>query len=431
MEDWRSVPSKTVNRFTGRILWGLLTGLAIVTISGFGSVAFAEDTVPSGLTPVQQLGKRLFFDTRLSTPCGMSCSTCHEPTAAFTDPRGSSPVLTVAAEASQDSCGETLNVWSLGLPVSAGVLPGRYGSRNGQSAAYAAFCPPLHFDPTIRPGVMEGMYVGGFFWDGRVDTLEGQADEPPLNPLEMHNPDKQAIAVKLQMNYAAEFTELFGPGALDDPETACSFMTQAMAEYERSSEVCRFDSKYDQYVENPEAVPLTDSELRGLALFTGKAKCMNCHSLDTTLAGKALFTNFGHQNIGVPKNPMNPYYYLPKTLNPDGADFVDLGLGGVLNDPKENGKFKIPSLRNVAVTAPYMHNGFFKTLREIVMFDNTRDVSASWPPPEVAENVHRHMPPMDGTFGRLGLVDDEIDDIVAFLTTLTDGYVPEGGSQTQ
>jgi cytochrome c peroxidase len=187
--------------------------------------------------------------------------------------------------------------------------------------------------------------------------------------------------------------------------------------------VCRFDSKYDQHVANPQAVPLTDSELRGLALFTGNAKCANCHSLDTTLAGKALFTNFGYQNIGVPRNPMNPFYFLPQSLNPDGANFVDLGLGGFLKDPKQYGKHKIPSLRNVGITSPYMHNGFFKTLREVVSFDNTRDVVASWPAPEVSENVHRHMPPMPGTFGRLGLTDGEIDDIVAFLMTLTDGYV--------
>jgi len=318
-----------------------------------------------------------------------------------------------------------VSVWSLGLPVSAGVLPGRYGDRNSPSAAYAAFSPPLHFDPTMRPGIMEGMYVGGQFWDGRANTLEEQAMGPPLNPLEMHNPDEQTVVEKLRLGYEAQFTELFGAGSLDDVKTAYSLMAQAIAEYERSPELCRFDSKYDQHVANPEAVPLTDSESRGLALFTGNAKCANCHSMDTSLAGKALFTSFGYQNIGVPKNPANPFYFLPKSLNPDGADYVDLGLGAFLNDPKLNGKHKIPTLRNVALTSPYMHNGFFKTLREIVDFDNTRDVVSSWPPAEVSENVHRHMPPMPGTFGRLGLTDDEIDDIVAFLMALTDGYVQD------
>ncbi|OHB74202.1 MAG: hypothetical protein A2Z25_14720 [Planctomycetes bacterium RBG_16_55_9] len=240
----------------------------------------------------------------------------------------------------------------------------------------------------------------------------------------MHNPDEQAVVVKLRQHYQAHFERLFGPNALDDVDTAYALMAQAIAEYERSSEVCRFDSKYDQHVADPGEVLLSDSELRGLELFTGKAKCKNCHSMDTTPAGKALFTNFGHQNIGVPKNPDNPFYFLPADLNPDGADYVDLGLGGFLDDPNEYGKFKIPSLRNVAITAPYMHNGVFRTLKEVVHFDNTRDV-ASWPPSEVSMNVHRHMPPMPNTFGRLGLTDEEEDDIIAFLMTLTDGYVHE------
>jgi cytochrome c peroxidase len=175
-------------------------------------------------------------------------------------------------------------------------------------------------------------------------------------------------------------------------------------------------------------VALTDSEAQGLALFTGKAKCSNCHSLENpdpvAFPGlKPLFTNFGHQNTGVPANPENLYYKMPQKFNPDGKNFVDLGLGAVVGDPKENGKFKIPSLRNCAVTPPYMHNGYFKTLREVIVFNNTRDVPGSgYPAPEVPENVHRHMPPMPGTFGQLGLTKQEINNIVAFLKTLTDGY---------
>jgi cytochrome c peroxidase len=253
---------------------------------------------------------------------------------------------------------------------------------------------------------------------------------PLLNPLEMHNPNKHTVVAKLRQWYAAEFTQLFGPDALGDTETAYSLMAEAIAEYERSPEVCRFDSKYDQYVEDPEAVPLTASELCGLTLFTGKTKCANCHSLDTTLAGRALFTNFGYQNIGVPRNPENPFYFLPRSLNPEGVNFVDLGLGNFLEDPREYGKRKIPSLRNVAVTAPYMHNRVFDTLHEVVVFDNTRDI-ASWPAPEVSTNVHRHMPPMPGTFGRLGPTDAEIGDIVAFLMTFTDGYMQEDVSDDQ
>ena len=117
----------------------------------------------------------------------------------------------------------------------------------------------------------------------------------------------------------------------------------------------------------------------------------------------------------MPQNPENPFYYLPKELNPDGVYFIDLGLGGELNKPSENGKFKVPSLRNIAKTAPYFHNGIFKNLRQVVVFYNTRDVGP-WAPPEVRTNVNRE------ELGDLGLTEQEVDDIVAFLQTLTDGY---------
>jgi cytochrome c peroxidase len=102
-------------------------------------------------------------------------------------------------------------------------------------------------------------------------------------------------------------------------------------------------------------------------------------------------------------------------LNPEGFDFVDLGLAVTVGDPAENGKFRVPTLRNVAVTAPYMHNGVFKTLFQVVAFYNTRDV-ADWPEPEVAENVN------DEELGDLGLANPELEDLAAFLRTLTDGW---------
>jgi cytochrome c peroxidase len=344
-----------------------------------------------------ELGKALFFDASLSQPDGQSCATCHEPYAGFADPHSD-------------------------FPVSRGVLPQRYGNRNAQSAAYAAFSPLFHFDPTVRPGVMEGMYVGGLFWDGRSMTLEDQAKQPFLNPLEMHNFDKkQVVKAVLRAPYADLFIETFGPLSSLTVDEAYDDIAAAIAAYERSSEVNSFSSKFDYYMAGE--AQLTPQEANGYALFIGKAKCTNCHTGRQEAPDKPiLFTSFGYQNIGVPKNPDNPFYSLPIWLNPAGKNYVDLGLGAILMDPKQNGKFKIPSLRNVAVTAPYMHNGYFASLREVVAFDNTRDVNPAWPPPEVSENVHRHNPPMPGTFGRLGLTDQEIDDIVAFLHTLTDGY---------
>jgi cytochrome c peroxidase len=161
----------------------------------------------------------------------------------------------------------------------------------------------------------------------------------------------------------------------------------------------------------------------------GKGRCANCHAE----GAKGLFTNFGHQNLGTPRNPDLPYYDLPPALNPDGYDYIDRGTGDFLRNAgypeedaaKEDGKFKIPSLRNCAVTAPYTHNGYHTTLKDLVVFNNTRDLpEANWPEAEVPETVHRHPTEMPGTLGRLGLTDQEIDDIVAFLHTLTDGYQP-------
>jgi cytochrome c peroxidase len=340
------------------------------------------------LTPKEQLGKRLFFEKKLSTPGGQDCSACHAPERAFAD-------------------AET------GLPVSKGAVEGRYGNRNDLPVAYASFIPPLHRDS------VENKWVGGLFWDGRANTLEEQAMGPPLNPLEMANPDVITIRDKLRdLEYADLFTGIYGPRSLNDPAEAFANMADAIAAYERTAEFSPFDSKFDYYVRGE--AELNGQELRGLALFisANKGNCAACHPHAATPDGTPpLFTDFSYDNLGVPKNPENPFYTLALELNPDGYGFVDLGLGGTLDDPAENGKFRVPSLRNVALTAPYMHNGSFKTLFQVIAFYNTRD-TGPWAPPEVAENVN------EDELGNLGLTTPEIEDIVAFLMTLTDGWEP-------
>ena len=287
------------------------------------------------------------------------------------------------------------------------------------------FSPSLYFDPTTTPAIPEGQYKGGLFWDGRANTLEEQAKQPFLNPLEMHNPNHKTVVLAVRRaDYSDLFKSVFGPSSLMDMSQAYEYVVQALAAYMRSPEVSPFTSKYD-YWKNGQA-EYTDAELRGYLLFTGKARCFNCHS-------EPLFTNFGHQNLGTPRNPELPYYFMPSAINPDGVDYIDRGIGDFLRSAgypeeqsaKEDGKFKIPSLRNCAVTAPYTHNGYHETLREVVVFNNTRDLpEANWPEAEVPETVHRHPISMPGTLGRLGLYDQEIDDIVAFLFTLTDGFIP-------
>jgi len=130
-----------------------------------------------------------------------------------------------------------------------------------------------------------------------------------------------------------------------------------------------------------------------------------------------LFTDFTYDNLGVPRNPELPFYTLEKELNPDGHSWVDRGLGQTLDDPSQDGKFRVPTLRNVALTSPYMHNGYFKTLFQVVSFYNSRDVG-HWSAPEIEKNVNRE------EMGNLGLSNKEMEDIVAFMETLTDGFKP-------
>ncbi len=345
-------------------------------------------TVDDAFTAKERLGKLLFFDTNLSTPPGQACSSCHDPSVAFADPDKE-------------------------LPVSRGARPGRYGNRNDLPASYAAFVPPRHRDPE------EGIWVGGLFWDGRVDSLAEQAQGPPLNPLEMANPDTATIAETLRtLDYAELFTEVYGPDALADPDTAFANMAEAIEAYEKTPEVSPFSSKYDFWLRGE--AELTEQERRGLEIFEAedKGNCLACHPSRPAEDGSPpLFTDFTYDNLGVPRNPENPFYLLPAELNPDGFMFVDLGLGVTVDDPAENGKFRVPTLRNVEVTAPYMHNGVFKTLFQVVVFYNTRDV-AGWPEPEVAANVNEE------ELGDLGLTNQELEDLVAFLKILTDGWKP-------
>jgi cytochrome c peroxidase len=339
-------------------------------------------------SPLAALGERIFNDVGLSTPAGQSCATCHVSSLAFTDP-------------DQD------------IPTSRGVLDERFGVRNTPMATYAMFVPPLAFDEE------EGLFVGGLFLDGRASTLEAQAAQPFLNPLEMNNADRAAVVRKLaQAPYRNQFRRSFGSHIFDDVDAAYDAMTRAIAEFERTRPFRRFTSKYDAYLAG--TARLNRQERRGLRLFEDPAKgnCAACHPSAVSEDGSLpQFTDFTYDNIGMPKNPNNPFYTLPPELNPEGADFIDRGLGKTVDDPAEDGKFRVSSLRNIELTAPYGHNGFFPDLTSVVEFYNSRDV-AEWPAAEVPETMNTE------ELGNLGLSADEVDAIVAFLRTLTDGYSP-------
>lgn len=341
-----------------------------------------ELATSAALSKKADLGRRIFNDSTLSVPAGQSCASCHNPARAFTDGRATSP----------------------------GAVAGRAGFRNTPSINYASFITGLS-----AAGDETG-YAGGLFLDGRAATLEDQAKGPLLNPLEMNNPDKASVINKIrQGSYATLFRQVFGSAVFNNTDTAFDKLAEAVATYERTGISNRFTSKYDAFLAGK--VTLSAAEQRGLALFEDPAKgnCAVCH-ISRPAAGKApLFSDFGYDNVGVPRSATSAFYQLPAPLNPDGPAFIDHGLSASIHNPRQDGKFRAPSLRNVAVTAPYMHNGYFADLRSVVQFYNTRDV-ATWPAPEVSFHVNT------ATMGNLHLTNQEVDDLVTFMGTLTDGY---------
>ncbi len=387
----------------------VISTLALVfSLGGFASGAVAQD-----LTPMEELGKMLFFDDNLSTPPGQSCAACHAPETGFTGPTSE------------------INATDSVYP---GAVHTRSGNRKPPTAAYGGSSPVLFFDED------EEVWIGGMFWDGRAtgwtlgDPLAEQALGPFLNSLEQNNPNAFFVCKRVsRSSYANLFEEVWGPGSLDcrnDPAGTYDRIGLSISAYEQSSEVNPFTSKYDYFLAG--MVELTDQETLGLELFEreDKGNCAACHPSQPGPGGEPpLFTDFTYDNLGVPKNPANPFYDAPRRWNPAGSEWVDLGLGAFLagtehaDMAEENfGKQKVPTLRNVDLrpsegfVKAYGHNGFFKSLEEIVHFYSTRDVEP-WPLPEVPENVNTD------ELGDLGLTLDEEAAIVVFLKTLSDGYV--------
>lgn len=347
-----------------------------------------------------QLGATLFFDPALSASGEQSCATCHAPEHAFTDKRGRD----VAAAVSLGGDGHSL------------------GDRNAPSVTYAAFIPDFHRKA-------DGVYAGGLFWDGRAKDLAEQAGGPPLNPIEMAMREKRDVVKVLQDSdfYRASLKAHYGDDIFADTERAYAAMTDAIATYEREPEFATFDSRYDRYLRGE--LELTAEEELGRTLFFSQqfTNCNTCHQLKTSLTDpRETFSNYEYHNIGVPEH---------KALRGINAKagvhgFRDDGLAEnpLLHAPDDTlrGRFRTPSLRNVAVTGPYMHNGVFNELRTVILFYNkynTRsekrqinpETGERWREPEVAENIS-----MEELEIGPALDDQRVDALVAFLRALTD-----------
>jgi len=359
------------------------------------------------LSSQAELGELIFNDRSLSASGQQACASCH------VEDRVHAPDNGLAAQ--------------LGGPN--GDLQ---GNRNAPSARYLAFNTAFFFDG-------EGTPTGGFFWDGRAASLMDQAREPFLNPVEMANTSKADVIDKLsRAPYAAQFRLVFGDDIFGRVDEAYDRMVFAVQRYQLEDVEFRpFSSKYDEFLRGN--VQLTAQEQRGLALFNSPAKgnCAACHPSAKSADGShPLFTDFTYDNLGVPRNP--------ELLQNADPSFFDLGLcarpdGSLAARADLCGAFKVPSLRNVAMRGAYFHNGHFKSLKTALTFYVQRDTNPElwYPrdgngdvvkfndlPPQYRANVNITEAPYNRQPGDApALSDSEIDDVIVFLNTLTDGFV--------
>lgn len=360
--------------------------LATVLVTGFSPTAMANASLVD-------LGRQLYFDVNLSKHRTQACATCHAPAAGFIDNRDNGVMGMASLGDDQQSIGD----------------------RQAPMAAYAALSPKFHYDKKAK------QFKGGQFWDGRAMDLAEQAGGPPLNPAEMAMPSKQAVVDRLGANpsYVNSFTQHFGEQIWQDTEQAYTAMTQAIAAYEAAPEVSPFDSKYDRYLQGE--YELSGKEELGMALFfsNNNTNCNSCHQLSKIEQPREPFSNFEYHNIGVPSN------FALRAKNGVTADFVDPGLlaNPQVDDPQALGEFKVPSLRNVAITGPYMHNGVFQELSTVLafydQFNNDKrplnpETGQPWRAPEAPATVDHDL--LNGKV----LTDAKLAALEAFLRILTD-----------
>ncbi len=417
---------------------------------------------------IELLGKLLLFDKELSVNRNEACAFCHMPETGFTGPVSE------------------LNRTYAAYP---GSVRTRFSNRKPMTHTYAPYSPVLHYNG-YRGDLVGGNFWDMRATGRRLgNPAAEQAQGPPTNPVEMGLPDTACIVYRAsQRTYRSFFESVWGKQALDiawpsNVEEVCNTPGPApagappavhlsgkdrdvssaafdriaisIAQYEASHEVSPFSSKFDAMLGGK--ATLTPQEQEGYALFRGKANCNTCHR-DGGPGEEPFFTDWTASNIGTPANPLLPFYKEDKpgpygyVANKEGASYVDLGVGDFLvnehllsrpsvpdanwvkHAAENKGRMQVPTLRNVdkrpypEFVKAYGHNGYFKSLKEIVHFYNTRDVlprcqpedpgekTACWPPPETTDNMNTK------TVGHLGLTDAEEDALVAFLRTLTDGY---------
>ena len=398
-----------------RVVLGALAVSCVLVACGGGGGTAASSPSPvsaaaddSSLSAAARLGQRIFRDASLSASGKMACITCHEPATGHASPFAA-PVATGGANLDQQ------------------------GIRSAPSLRYLRFNTSFHFAP-------DGTPTGGFFWDGRANSLREQALGPLLNPREMANADAAAVVTRLAAaSYADEFRKLFGDAIFSSPEDALDRLGYALERYQlEDPEFAPFSSKFDAFVAGK--AKLSPQELNGFALFnrSDKGNCAACHSSTKPAnAPGALFTDFSYDNLGVPRNAAI-------AANADPG-FHDLGLcGGTRTDLVSRtdlcGAFKVPSLRNVALRKHFFHNGAFDSPEQVIRFYVQRDTAPQlWYPADATGNVtpyddlpaslRGNVNTTEGPYNRRAgqapaLTEAEVQDLASFLRTLTDGFTP-------
>jgi cytochrome c peroxidase len=354
-----------------------------------------------------ELGRALFFDPSLSASGKLSCASCHDPKFAYGPPNDHAVQLGGADQRSP-------------------------GVRAVPSLRYLSALPSFaehHFDEAGDESVDQGP-TGGHTWDGRADTAHDQARAPLTSKFEMANGTMDVVVTKVSAGaLAPRFKEVFGPDVFDDRERAEVAVLMVLEVFQQSpKDFYPYTSRYDAWLRRKGE--LTAREERGLALFNApqKGNCASCHVSGIRAGAFPQFTDFGYAAIGVPRNPEIP-------ANKDPSYF-DLGLCGPLRSDLAKhaeycGEFRVPGVRNVTRRRVFMHNGRFHKLRDVLEFYAERDSNPrKWYPKsagpyddlpaEYRGNVNQEAP-----FGRKpgsgpALSSSEIDDILAFLATLTD-----------
>jgi cytochrome c peroxidase len=352
------------------------------------------DEPPQSADELASLGRLLFFDARFSADRDMSCATCHDPARAFTDTRDNE--VDRAVSLSHD--GTTL------------------GNRNAPALTYAALTPDFH-----EGG--EGNYIGGFFHDGRASNLVAQAMQPVTSPREMGLTAAELRArLQEEAYYVEAFERLLGTQALASSDAALESFATAIAAFESSAVFSSFDSRYDRYLRG-EATLTREEELGRRLFFSPLSNCGHCHLVDRRENREGeTFTAFEYYNIGVPANEK----LLRLSDRPDNQADPGLAANPAVSGGGHDGKFRVPSLRNVAVTGPYMHNGVFRDLTTAILFynrflvdnDDSRtnpETGTPWREPEHAATIEH------GLLSRgQPLSPERVRQIEAFLRTLTD-----------